>query len=31
MSVTNVHKDHEAATLTITTEYDAPVARVWQL
>jgi uncharacterized protein YndB with AHSA1/START domain len=31
MSVTNVAKDPKALTMTITAEYDAPVARVWQL
>ena len=31
MTVTNVVKDAEALTITITCEFDAPVARVWQL
>jgi uncharacterized protein YndB with AHSA1/START domain len=31
MTVTNVHKDPEAMTMTITAEFDAPVGRVWQL
>lgn len=31
MTVTNVEKDHEALTMTITAEFDVPVARVWQL
>ena len=31
MSVTSVHKDPETMTMTVTAEYDAPVARVWQL
>ena len=31
MSVTNVHKDPEALTMTITTELDATVERAWQL
>ena len=31
MTVTNVHKDPEALTMTITAEFDAPVERVWQL
>lgn len=31
MTVTNVHKDTEGLTLTITAEFDAPVSRVWQL
>ena len=31
MSVTNVHKDPDALTMTITAEFDAPVERVWQL
>jgi uncharacterized protein YndB with AHSA1/START domain len=31
MSVTSVHKDPDARTMTITTEYDASVDRVWQL
>jgi uncharacterized protein YndB with AHSA1/START domain len=31
MTVTNVVKDRDARTMTITAEFDAPVARVWQL
>ena len=31
MTVTDVRKDHDALTLTITAEFDAPVERVWQL
>lgn len=31
MTVTNVHKDTAARTMTITAEFDAPVARVWEL
>ena len=31
MTVTNVHKDPEALTMTITSELDAAVERVWQL
>lgn len=31
MTVTDVRKDLEAKTMTITTELDAPVERVWQL
>ena len=31
MTVTNVVKDPEALTMTITCEFDAPVERVWQL
>jgi uncharacterized protein YndB with AHSA1/START domain len=31
MTVTSIHKDPEALTMTITTEFDAPVERVWQL
>ena len=31
MTVTNVHKDPEAKTMTITSEFDAPIARVWQM
>lgn len=31
MTVTNVHKDHDAKTMTITTELDAPIERVWRL
>jgi uncharacterized protein YndB with AHSA1/START domain len=31
MSVTNVQKDPATLTLTITSEFDAPVARAWQL
>lgn len=31
MSVTNVHKDLDALTLTMTAEFAAPIERVWQL
>ena len=31
MTVTNVDKDLDARTLTITAEFDAPLARVWEL
>jgi uncharacterized protein YndB with AHSA1/START domain len=31
MTVTGVHRDPEALTMTITTEFDAPVTRVWKL
>lgn len=31
MSVTSVVRDPEALTMTITSEYDAPIERVWQL
>jgi uncharacterized protein YndB with AHSA1/START domain len=31
MTVTNVQKDLETLTLTITTAFEAPVERVWQL
>lgn len=31
MTVTNVHKDPEALTMTITAEFPAPIERVWQL
>ena len=31
MSVTSVHKDLEARTITIVAEFDADVVRVWQL
>jgi uncharacterized protein YndB with AHSA1/START domain len=31
MTVTNVHKDPERLTLSITAEFDAPMSRVWQL
>jgi len=31
MPVTSVHKDTEAMTMTITAEFDAPIATVWQL
>jgi uncharacterized protein YndB with AHSA1/START domain len=31
MSVTNITKDPEAATMTVTAEFEAPVERVWQL
>lgn len=31
MSVTNVHKDTERLTMTVTTEYDVSVERAWEL
>lgn len=31
MTVTNVRKDPDALTMEITTEFDAPIDRVWQL
>lgn len=31
MTVTDVHRDPAALTMTITAEFDAPVERVWQL
>jgi len=31
MPVTHVHKDPEALTMTVTAEFTAPIARVWQL
>jgi uncharacterized protein YndB with AHSA1/START domain len=31
MTVTNVHKDTDALTMTITAEFDAAVERVWSL
>lgn len=31
MTVTNVHKDPQAMTMTITAEFDAPIERVWQM
>ena len=31
MSVTGVHKDPAARTMTITSQFDAPVERLWQL
>ena len=31
MGLTDIQKDTERRTLTITAEYDAPVGRVWQL
>ena len=31
MTVTNVHKDPKAMTMTITAEFDAPIQRVWQM
>ncbi len=31
MTVTNVHKDAESLTLTITAEFEASASRVWQL
>ena len=31
MTVTDVRKDTEALTMTVTAEFDAPPARVWQL
>jgi len=31
MTVTHVHKDPEARTMTIAARFDAPIGRVWQL
>ncbi len=31
MTVTSVHKDPEKMTMTISSEFDAPIGRVWQL
>jgi uncharacterized protein YndB with AHSA1/START domain len=31
MTVTSVHQDPEATSVTITAEFDAPIGRVWQL
>jgi uncharacterized protein YndB with AHSA1/START domain len=31
MTVTDVHKDPTALTMTVASEWDAPIARVWQL
>jgi uncharacterized protein YndB with AHSA1/START domain len=31
MTVTNVQRDPEALTMTIVSEFEAPIARVWQL
>jgi uncharacterized protein YndB with AHSA1/START domain len=31
MTVTNVHKDADALTMTITSEFEAPPPRVWEL
>ena len=31
MTVTSVHKDPEALTMTITSEFEAPIAAVWQM
>lgn len=31
MPVTDVHKDTDALTMTVTAEFDAPVERVWQV
>ncbi len=31
MTVTKVHKDLDALTMTVTAEFEAPVERVWQL
>ena len=31
MTVTHVHKDPDALTMTVTAEFDAPVERVWKL
>lgn len=31
MTVTSVHKDPGALTMTINAEFDAPIARVWQM
>jgi uncharacterized protein YndB with AHSA1/START domain len=29
MTITSVHKDPEALTMTISAQYDAPIERVW--
>jgi uncharacterized protein YndB with AHSA1/START domain len=31
MTITDVRKDANALTMTVTSEWDAPIARVWQL
>lgn len=31
MTVTSVHKDPEAMTMTIAAEFDAPIGRVWEM
>ena len=31
MTVTDIHKDPSALTMTVASEWDAPIARVWQL
>ncbi len=31
MTVTSVHKDPEHMTMTITSEFDAPIGRVWHM
>lgn len=31
MTVTSVHKDPEAMTMTITAEFEAPIGRVWEM
>ncbi|CAB4858433.1 unannotated protein [freshwater metagenome] len=31
MTVTNIHKDLESLTMTVTAGFDAPVERVWQM
>jgi uncharacterized protein YndB with AHSA1/START domain len=31
MTVTSVHKDPKAMTLTISAEFDAPISRVWEM
>ena len=31
MTVTNVHKDPETLTMTVVSEFDAPIERVWQV
>ncbi len=31
MTVTNVHKDPDALTMTITSEFAAPIKRMWQM
>jgi uncharacterized protein YndB with AHSA1/START domain len=31
MSVTSIHKDPEALTMTVTARFDAPVGRVWEV
>jgi uncharacterized protein YndB with AHSA1/START domain len=31
MTVTDVHKDADALTMTVTSEFDAPIGRIWEM